>query len=190
MMQVEIGELTPSLPIIIEALLCVLNVFQVTDSFNNADTVVQIACALLVLLFVLEHRGFHKVAFMFTPIVILWLLSITAVGIYNTFRWNPRVYQAFSPYYIYKFFKVTGKNGWISLGGLLLCISGKCKTYILLLLFNEAFFKSYSCHLFLSSVGSEAMFTDLGHFTAKSIRVCRTNDCIDVSLFSNYMEKL
>ncbi|KAM6557622.1 hypothetical protein CsatB_004641 [Cannabis sativa] len=136
-MVISIGIFAPAISILasIEGLK-----FQTKDVHNN--TVVLIACVLLVLLFFLQHRGFHKVAFLFTPIIILWLVSITAVGIYNIFRWNPRVYQALSPYYVYNFFKVTGKDGWISLGGIMLCISG-----------------------------SEAMFTDLGHFSATSIRV-------------------
>ena len=83
-----------------------------------------ISCVLLVGLFVLQHRGSHKVAFMFPPIIILWLLCIFMLGIYNVVKWNPRVYQALSPYYIYKFFLVTGKNGWISLGGVFLCVTG------------------------------------------------------------------
>uniref|UniRef100_A0A803PNQ7 Potassium transporter n=1 Tax=Cannabis sativa TaxID=3483 RepID=A0A803PNQ7_CANSA len=136
-MVISIGIFAPAISILssIEGLK-----FQTKDVHNNS--VVLIACVLLVLLFFLQHRGFHKVAFLFTPIIILWLVSITAVGIYNIFRWNPRVYQALSPYYVYNFFKVTGKDGWISLGGIMLCISG-----------------------------SEAMFTDLGHFSATSIRV-------------------
>lgn len=83
-----------------------------------------IALFLLIGLFVLQHYGMHRVAFIFAPIVILWLLSIAFVGIYNIVKWNPRVYQALSPYYIYKFFGETGKDGWISLGGILLCITG------------------------------------------------------------------
>ncbi|PON97731.1 Potassium transporter [Trema orientale] len=136
-MVISIGVVAPAISVLssIEGLK-----FRAKDVDN--DTMVLIACILLIFLFVLQHRGFHKVAFMFTPVVIMWLLSITAVGIYNILRWNPGVYQALSPYYIYKFFKVTGKDGWISLGGILLCISG-----------------------------SEAMFTDLGHFSATSIRV-------------------
>ncbi|CAN6464494.1 unnamed protein product [Victoria cruziana] len=104
--------------------------------------VVILACVLLVGLFALQHYGTQKVAFMFAPIVILWLLSIGSIGIYNVIVWNPRVYRALSPYYIYRFFKITGKDGWASLGGVLLCITG-----------------------------TEAMFADLGHFTAVSIRV-------------------
>lgn len=62
---------------------------------------------------------------MFAPIMILWLLLIAIVGVYNVIVWNSSVYQALSPYYIYKFFKDTGKDGWISLGGIILCATGK-----------------------------------------------------------------
>lgn len=87
--------------------------------------VVIIACIVLVGLFSLQHTGTHKVAFIFAPVVIIWLLCIGAIGIYNTIHWNPRVVYALSPHYIYKFFKKTGKDGWISLGGIVLSITGE-----------------------------------------------------------------
>ncbi|RVW43116.1 putative potassium transporter 2 [Vitis vinifera] len=83
-----------------------------------------------------------RVGITFAPIVLLWLLSVALLGIYNITKWNPRIYQALSPYYIYKFFRKHGKDGWISLGGIFLCITG-----------------------------TEAMFADLGQFTATSMRV-------------------
>ncbi|XP_051213783.1 potassium transporter 7 [Lolium perenne] len=104
--------------------------------------VVFIACVVLVGLFALQHRGTHRVAFMFAPIVVLWLLSIGIIGLYNIIHWNPRICLALSPHYIVKFFKTTGKDGWIALGGVLLAVTG-----------------------------TEAMFADLGHFTAASIRL-------------------
>lgn len=88
-----------------------------------------IACILLVGLFVLQHRGTYRVAFMFAPIVILWSLSIAAIGVYNILKWNPRVYKALSPYYIYTFFRDTRYDGWISLGGVLLCVTGKLEIW-------------------------------------------------------------
>ena len=83
-----------------------------------------IACAILVGLFALQHCGTHKVAFIFAPIVIIWLLSIFSVGLYNVIHWNPRIICAISPHYIIKFLRVTGKDGWLSLGGVLLAIAG------------------------------------------------------------------
>ncbi|XVF35412.1 hypothetical protein REPUB_Repub18cG0143300 [Reevesia pubescens] len=73
----------------------------------------------------LQHRSTYKVAFMFAPIVILWPFSIAAIGLYNIIKWNPRVYEALSLYYVYIFFRDTGRDGWISLGGVLLCIISK-----------------------------------------------------------------
>lgn len=105
--------------------------------------VVVFACILLVFLFLLQHSGFHKVAFMFTPIVILWLLSIAAIGIYNVIKWNPRVYQALSPHYCYRFFKVTGMDGWISLGGILLCLTGICCIHCLAFLSKFCMYPIY-----------------------------------------------
>ena len=87
--------------------------------------IVLIACVVLVGLFALQHRGTHRVAFLFAPIVVLWLLSIGIIGLYNIIHWNPRIFVALSPHYIVKFFKKTGKDGWISLGGVLLAITGE-----------------------------------------------------------------
>ena len=83
-----------------------------------------IACVILVGLFALQHCGTQKVAFMFAPIVIVWLLSIFSVGLYNVIHWNPKIVCAMSPHYIIKFFIKTGTEGWISLGGILLCTTG------------------------------------------------------------------
>ncbi|KAK1259176.1 Potassium transporter 4 [Acorus gramineus] len=107
-----------------------------------SDEVLLMACVILVGLFALQHCGTRRVAFLFAPVVIIWLFCIFSIGIYNTIHWNPKILRALSPYYIYKFFRITGKDGWISLGGVLLCITG-----------------------------TEAMFADLGHFTALSIRM-------------------
>lgn len=83
-----------------------------------------LACVILVGLFALQHFGTHRVAFIFAPVVIIWLLSIFCIGLYNTIHWNPKIVRAFSPLFIIKFFRETGKEGWISLGGILLSITG------------------------------------------------------------------
>ncbi|XP_078154247.1 potassium transporter 6-like [Carex rostrata] len=101
-----------------------------------------IACIILICLFGLQHYGTHRVGFLFAPIVVTWLLCISLIGLYNIFYWNPHVYQALSPYYMYKFLRKTQRSGWMSLGGILLCITG-----------------------------SEAMFADLGHFSQLSIQI-------------------
>lgn len=103
-------------------------------------------CIILIVLFCLQHYGTHRIGFLFAPVVILWLLCISSIGLYNIFHWNPHVYQALSPYYMYKFLKKTQRGGYKALGGILLCITG-----------------------------SEAMFADLGHFTQLSIKIAFTS---------------
>ncbi|KAH0860837.1 hypothetical protein HID58_089098 [Brassica napus] len=85
---------------------------------------VPVVCAILIVLFSLQHYGTHRLGFLFAPIVLVWLLCISTIGVYNIFHWNPHVYKALPPYYIYKFLKKTRQRGWMSLGGILLCITG------------------------------------------------------------------
>ncbi|XP_023532361.1 potassium transporter 2-like isoform X1 [Cucurbita pepo subsp. pepo] len=112
---------------------------------HHQYAVVPITCFILVCLFALQHYGTHRVGFFFAPVVLIWLLCISTLGIYNIIQWNPHVYQALSPYYMFKFLEKTRKSGWMSLGGILLCITG-----------------------------SEAMFADLGHFSYTAIQIAFT----------------
>ncbi|KAL5826687.1 hypothetical protein ACOSQ3_018523 [Xanthoceras sorbifolium] len=118
---------------------------------------VPVACIILIGLFALQHYGTHKVGFLFAPVVLAWLLCISAIGLYNILHWNPHVYRALSPYYMYIFLKKTQRGGWMSLGGILLCITG-----------------------------SEAMFADLGHFSQLSIKIAFTT-LVYPSLILAYM---
>ena len=98
------------------------------SSFSNVDIIADVevpaACIILIGLFALQHYGTHRVGFLFAPIVTTWLLCISAIGLYNIIHWNPHVYQALSPYHMFLFLKKTRRGGWMSLGGILLCITG------------------------------------------------------------------
>ncbi|KAI7986122.1 Potassium transporter 4 [Camellia lanceoleosa] len=79
------------------------------------------------------------------PIVIIRLISIFAIGLYDTIYWNLKIVYAISPHYIIKLVSDIGKDGWILLGGILhpsqvygICALVPC---------------------------TKAMFADLGHFT-------------------------
>jgi KUP system potassium uptake protein len=89
-----------------------------------ADYVVIVSCIILVGLFSIQHHGTHRVAFMFAPVVAAWLLCISGIGIYNIFRWNRQVYRALSPVYMFRFLKTTSIEGWLSLCGVVLSITG------------------------------------------------------------------
>lgn len=116
-----------------------------------------VACVILICLFALQHYGTNRVGFLFAPVVITWLLCISTIGLYNIIHWNPHIYKALSPHYMYVFLKKTQGGGWMSLGGILLCITG-----------------------------SEAMFADLGHFSQLSIQIAFTT-VVYPSLILAYM---
>ncbi|XP_021746067.1 potassium transporter 1-like [Chenopodium quinoa] len=111
----------------------------------HENYVVMISCIILIVLFSLQHHGTHRVSFMFAPIVTAWLLCISSIGVYNIVRWNPSVVNALSPVYMFKLLRNTGMAGWMSLGGVVLSITGV-----------------------------ETMFADLGHFSACSIKIAFT----------------
>ncbi|KAL8121210.1 hypothetical protein AgCh_018096 [Apium graveolens] len=121
------------------------------------DVELPVACVILICLFALQHYGTNRVGFLFAPVVITWLLCISTIGLYNIIHWNPHIYKALSPHYMYVFLKKTQGGGWMSLGGILLCITG-----------------------------SEAMFADLGHFSQLSIQIAFTT-VVYPSLILAYM---
>ncbi|XP_073292141.1 potassium transporter 8-like isoform X2 [Primulina huaijiensis] len=124
------GVLTPA----ISVFSAVSGLELVVSKHHHQYIEVPVACTILVFLFYLQHYGTHRIGFLFAPIVITWLFCISAIGLYNIFYWNPHVYKALSPYYMYKFLKKTQTAGWMSLG-------------------------------------SEAMFADLGHFSQLSVKI-------------------
>ncbi|KAL9240930.1 hypothetical protein vseg_015095 [Gypsophila vaccaria] len=132
------GVLTPAISVF-----SAVSGLEVSTSIEHHKYVeVPMACLILIGLFSLQHFGTHRLSFLFAPIVVIWLICISSIGLYNIIRWNPHVYRALSPYYMYVFLKKTQSGGWMSLGGILMCITG-----------------------------SEAMFADLGHFSQLSIKI-------------------
>ncbi|KAG0623373.1 hypothetical protein M758_3G169600 [Ceratodon purpureus] len=113
------GILTPSISV-----MSAISGISVAAPHLHQNIVVIVSCCILVLLFALQHIGTRRISFLFAPVVLAWLLCNCSVGVYNLIAYNPGIIRALSPYYIYKFFKVFKKDGWISLGGVLLCITG------------------------------------------------------------------
>ncbi|KAJ6771781.1 POTASSIUM TRANSPORTER 17-RELATED [Salix koriyanagi] len=101
-----------------------------------------LSAGVLVVLFLLQKFGTSRVSFMFSPIMGAWTLCTPLVGIYSIIQHYPSIFKALSPHYIFRFFWRNGKEGWLLLGGTVLCITG-----------------------------SEALFADLGHFNRSSIQI-------------------
>ena len=89
-----------------------------------AGLVVGIACIILLLLFSVQRFGTDKVGWFFAPTVFIWLVSIGVIGIYNTIKHDYMVLKAFSPVYIVRYFASDSQRNWVSLGGVLLSITG------------------------------------------------------------------
>ncbi|XP_020537737.1 potassium transporter 11 isoform X2 [Jatropha curcas] len=111
----------------------------------TSDVVVFVAVVILVGLFCMQHHGIDRVGWLFAPIVLLWLLLIGGIGIFNIWKYDKGVLKAFSPVYIYRYFKRGGRNSWLSLGGIMLSITG-----------------------------TEALFADLSHFPVLAIQIAFT----------------
>ncbi|KAJ0054567.1 hypothetical protein Pint_01025 [Pistacia integerrima] len=106
------------------------------------DRVVWISVAILVCLFAVQRFGTDKVGYTFAPIICVWFAFIGGIGVYNFIKFDPWVIKAINPAYIVGYFGRNKKNAWISLGGVVLAITG-----------------------------TEALFADVGHFTVRSIQI-------------------
>ncbi|KAB2045428.1 hypothetical protein ES319_D01G161300v1 [Gossypium barbadense] len=131
------GILTPSISV-----LSAMDGLRAPFPSISKSLVEALSAVVLFILFLLQKFGTSRVSFLFSPIMGAWTLSTPLVGIYSIIRHYPNIFKALSPYYIFHFFWRNGKEGWLMLGGTILCITG-----------------------------SEALFADLGHFNRSSIQI-------------------
>ncbi|TVU46355.1 hypothetical protein EJB05_05882 [Eragrostis curvula] len=110
--------------------------------YLTTDEIVWITVGILVFLFAIQRFGTDKVGYLFAPIILLWLVLIAGVGVYNLIKYDTGVLRAFNLKYIIDYFRRNKKKGWVSLGGILLCFTG-----------------------------TEALFSDLGYFSIRSIQL-------------------
>ncbi|KAG6423562.1 hypothetical protein SASPL_113962 [Salvia splendens] len=111
----------------------------------SSDVVVLVSVVILVCLFSVQHYGTDKVGWLFAPIVLLWFVMIGGIGIFNIYKYDSSVLRAFSPVYIYRYLRSGRGEGWTSLGGIMLSITG-----------------------------TEALFADLAHFPLSAIQIAFT----------------
>ena len=92
--------------------------------FCCTESIAMVAIILLLTLFSVQGLGTGKVKYFFAPLLCLWFVAIAAIGIYNIVKYDPTIFRAFNPAYIYYFFASNKMNACYVLGGLVLCISG------------------------------------------------------------------
>ncbi|XP_059438723.1 potassium transporter 5-like [Corylus avellana] len=131
------GVLTPC----ISVLSAVGGIKQATSAMTD-DMIVWISVAILIFLFMIQRFGTDKVGYTFAPIICVWFAFIGGIGLYNFIKFDPSVVKALNPKYIVQYFQRNKKEAWVSLGGIVLSITG-----------------------------TEALFADVGHFTVLSIQI-------------------
>ncbi len=129
------GMITPAISVVsaVEG----LNV--VSPSLSSA--VVPIAVGILLVLFAVQRFGTGAVGWMFGPVILLWFLVIGLLGGKEVVL-HPGVLQGLSPTYGFQFLFNHGSAGFLTLGAVVLCVTG-----------------------------AEALYADRGHFGAGPIRL-------------------
>jgi len=111
----------------------------ISSSFNHL--VVPISLVILVGLFAVQRFGTGAVGWTFGPVIGFFFLVIGLLGAIQVVQ-RPEVLQALSPVWGARFMIDHGVEGWLCLGGVVLCVTG-----------------------------AEALYADRGHFGAGPIRV-------------------
>jgi KUP system potassium uptake protein len=103
--------------------------------------VVPLSLAILVALFAVQRLGTGAVGWLFGPVILLFFAVIAIFGLHQVVL-HPGVLQGLSPSWGARFMVDHGVDGWLTLGGVVLCCTG-----------------------------AEALYADRGHFGAAPIRM-------------------
>ena len=103
--------------------------------------VIPIALVLLVALFVIQKRGTAKVGALFAPVMIVYFTVIAVLGIIQIVQ-SPYILMALNPWYAVQFFVVDKGLAFLALGSVVLAVTG-----------------------------SEALYSDMGHFGRGPMRL-------------------
>ncbi len=116
-----------------------LNVATKTPVFE--PFVVPLALIILAGLFIFQKRGSAVIGKVFGPIVIVWFLAMSILGVRGILM-NTHIMLALNPYWALHFLLHSGYTGFVVLGA-----------------------------VFLVATGGEALYVDIGHFGKKPIRL-------------------
>jgi KUP system potassium uptake protein len=128
------GMITPAISVVS----AVEGLDVVTPSLSNL--VVPIALVILIGLFMVQRFGTGNVGWLFGPVISIWFVGIAVLGAHEV-ALHPGVLKALSPTYGARFMLDHGIDAFLTLGGVVLCVTG-----------------------------AEALYADRGHFGAGPIR--------------------
>ena len=128
------GMLTPAITVMaaVEGLKVESNTFS--------HLVVPLSLAILVVLFLIQSRGTHKLGKLFGPIMVLWFVALAGFGLASLLR-TPSILEALNPWYALVMFLEAPWVAFVSLGAVVLAVTG-----------------------------CEALYADMGHFGRKPIQ--------------------
>jgi KUP system potassium uptake protein len=129
------GMITPA----ISVLSAMEGLTVVSEAFRPA--VVPLATIVIIVLFLAQRYGTHRVGALFGPITLLWFVVIGILGGIQILK-NPGVLAAMNPVYALRFFQDVGVLGFLVMGAIVLVVTG-----------------------------GEALYADMGHFGKRPIRL-------------------
>jgi len=106
-----------------------------------AHWIIPLTLLILFALFLFQSRGTRSVGAVFGPVMALWFLTLSLLGIAHIIT-GPEVLAAISPHYAIRFLVENGAAGFVVLGA-----------------------------VFLTVTGGEALYADMGHFGIQPIRL-------------------
>lgn len=102
--------------------------------------VIPISIVIIIALFILQSRGTHTIGKVFGPIMFLWFLILTLLGLTNIIH-DPSILEALNPYHAIRFIAHHELLSFILLSVIVLTVTG-----------------------------AEALYADMGHFNRKAIQ--------------------
>ena len=129
------GVVTPA----ISVLSAVEGLHVITPAFD--PFVIPLALAVLIFLFAIQRKGTATVGKLFGPVMLLWFGVLTVLGVINILA-EPSMLRALNPVWAMSFLAANPKLGFLSLGGVVLVLTG-----------------------------GEALYADMGHFGRKPIQL-------------------
>jgi KUP system potassium uptake protein len=129
------GLITPS----ISVLSAVEGLSVATKAFN--PFIVPLATFILIMLFMLQSRGTARVGGLFGPVMLVWFVTLAALGVASIVK-QPQVLLAFSPTYAIDLVVAYPFATFVALGAIVLCVTG-----------------------------AETIYADMGHFGRGPVRM-------------------
>jgi KUP system potassium uptake protein len=105
------------------------------------EAIIPLSLLILFFLFFAQRWGTGNVGKLFGPIMLVWFLTLSVLGISQIIN-NPHVLLAVNPYYGVEFFLINKKSAFLALGSVVLAVTG-----------------------------AEALYADMGHFGKHAIRI-------------------